>query len=798
MEQTEGCTEQGGGNPSSSDKFSSSTEILSACDSDAETVNVQPGSIRIQRGRQIKNNAAAARSARAANLNQAKKKKADDELLWADHAISQPDFEPETIGDSIFAAATLILDGVFPSIKNARKESGLHERQLSSAVKFIRKVSPTLPAVSDNYSKEEFNMDLHSKFIRWHKFESKRGPKIMSSALMLRCLELVEHQVHIERKFGGCTTSENFFREVVTPCFQAENAANGKNPDAIPELSTSKKRRLFITICPEVWRGKGKDAIAARMAAMANPCGAISMAVMWPIMTANVNPRNYVWFDTVTHYANHEAPSHVKLPKGSKAILKSERRGPIFDKNDDKERSVGINIGMVSDKGLLCFTVHICDRTIDEKKIVRMSDLATAMFQPYSAASERQARENVANQANGGAAAAEQPQPQPIPGMQESLAMQCARMWVNEVMIPAIRGHRDSLVAEAIRCGTDPETMRNVLTVTDGEQAPLYAVLKDQAEACRADGMRFGKSPCGHSGNICVPDCCGGFVIVHKKFRDRMRTVTEAEVIDLIRRFPGVANAIRVLDETSMDPQSKSTFRKALALSHEIVMAAITPNIVNDGHRVTGLHPFERNKMMSKMWPAFKTLTIADTAHVNRLIDGPFDELGRQQGWVKRSQIQELIKAKRDTAITFPNISANFDNHVLNRQDAVNLSHEQVLGMFRDRMEQEQDIVVNRQQRILSAQELNRRALFRSNRCEESRTFDESKQKFFFKCRCGGKWQNGVDGFKSHETSRKHEAKYPPDSWNEGLYPVPPAAAPAIVNAANAENDVALAPGVVE
>jgi hypothetical protein len=774
----------------SSDEFSSSTGIFSTAesDSDAETVDVQPGSFSIQRGRQIKNDATAARSARAANLNRAKKKKADDEVLWADHAISKPDFEPETIGDSIFAAAILILDGVFSTIKDARRESGLHERQLSSAVKFIQKVSPTLPAVSDNYSKEEFNMDLHSKFIQWHEFESKKGQKIMPSALMLRCLELIEHQVHIQRKFDACTTSENFFREVVTPCFQAENAANGKNPDAIPELSTSKKRRLFINICPEVWRGKGKDAIAARMAAMANPCGAISMAVMWPIMTANVNPRNYVWFDTVTHYANHEAPSQVKLPKGSKAILKSERRGPIFDKNDDKERSIGINIGMVSDKGLLCFTMHICDRTIVEKKIVRMSDLGTAMFQPYSAASEQQARANVANQADGGAA--EQPQPQPIPGMQESLAMQCARMWVNEVMIPAVRGHRDSLVAEAVRCGTDPEEMRNVLTVTDGEQAPLYAVLKDQAEACRATGERFGKSPCAHSGNICVPDCCGGFPIVHKKFRDRMRTVTEAEVLDLIRRFPGVANAIRVLDETSMDPQSKSTFRKALALSHEIIMGAITPNIVNDGHRVTGLHPFDRNKMMSKMWPAFKTLTIADTAHVNRLMDGPFDELGRQQGWVKRSQIQELINAKRDTAITFPNISANFDNHVLNRQDAVNLSHEQVLGMFRDRMEQEQELVINRQQRLLSAQELNRRALFRSNRCEESRTFDETKQKFFFKCRCGGKWQNGVDGFKGHETSGKHLAKYPADSWNEDLYPVPPAAAPAIAD------NAAAAPGV--
>ena len=141
MEPTEGCTDQGGGSASLSDESSSSTGLLSECHSDAETVNLQPGSFKIQRGRQIKNNAAAARSARAANLYHAKKKKADDVVLWADHAISKPDFEPETIGDSIFAAATLILNGVFTSITDARRETGLHERQLSSAVKFIRKVS---------------------------------------------------------------------------------------------------------------------------------------------------------------------------------------------------------------------------------------------------------------------------------------------------------------------------------------------------------------------------------------------------------------------------------------------------------------------------------------------------------------------------------------------------------------------------------------------------------------------------------------------------------------------------------
>jgi hypothetical protein len=41
--------------------------------------------------------------------------------------------------------------------------------------------------------------------------------------------------------------------------------------------------------------------------------------------------------------------------------------------------------------------------------------------------------------------------------------------------------------------------------------------------------------------------------------------------------------------------------------------------------------------------------------------------------------------------------------------------------------------------------------------------------KITIKCKCGGKWSNGISGFKTHEDGGKHKEHFPPDSW-EGLY----------------------------
>lgn len=58
----------------------------------------------------------------------------------------------------------------------------------------------------------------------------------------------------------------------------------------------------------------------------------------------------------------------------------------------------------------------------------------------------------------------------------------------------------------------------------------------------------------------------------------------------------------------------------------------------------------------------------------------------------------------------------------------------------------------------------------RNTRCEASRIFDQTKQKDIFKWKCGGKWTNGLDGFKMHESSAKHRMKFTPSDWDV-MYP---------------------------
>ncbi len=53
--------------------------------------------------------------------------------------------------------------------------------------------------------------------------------------------------------------------------------------------------------------------------------------------------------------------------------------------------------------------------------------------------------------------------------------------------------------------------------------------------------------------------------------------------------------------------------------------------------------------------------------------------------------------------------------------------------------------------------------------CEQSRDVEAVTGKITYKCKCGGKWSNGITGFKGHEDCGKHKQHFPPDSW-EGLY----------------------------
>ena len=84
--------------------------------------------------------------------------------------------------------------------------------------------------------------------------------------------------------------------------------------------------------------------------------------------------------------------------------------------------------------------------------------------------------------------------------------------------------------------------------------------------------------------------------------------------------------------------------------------------------------------------------------------------------------------------------------------------------------------------------ESKRRLALRFTECEQSRDVEEVTGKVTHKCKCGGKWSNGILGFTSHEDGKKHRQQFPLVSW-EALYSANRAEHPEAVLAAVGDVD---------
>ena len=111
---------------------------LSDYDSSSETQIQTSPRRNIAGARSAKDRTAAARQTLSQSLLAKKKLKADDEAEWGGHEINAPNFEPESLQDSIFYAANSVIEGVFRTSNEARTLTNLHHRQIESAVKFTR------------------------------------------------------------------------------------------------------------------------------------------------------------------------------------------------------------------------------------------------------------------------------------------------------------------------------------------------------------------------------------------------------------------------------------------------------------------------------------------------------------------------------------------------------------------------------------------------------------------------------------------------------------------------------------
>ena len=155
----------------------------------------------------------------------------------------------------------------------------------------------------------------------------------------------IKQKLYVDRNFDCVTDMENFWKHVVLECAKLRHVD-------VPELARSVKFNVFKTICPKIWRGKGKWSIKNRKAALLDPCGAFSMAAAWPIFIEGINRKCLVCFDKMSHLIGHEPPTRCRVPKEIADLLRDERRTPTFAKGMGQERSFGITVGLEISSGL--------------------------------------------------------------------------------------------------------------------------------------------------------------------------------------------------------------------------------------------------------------------------------------------------------------------------------------------------------------------------------------------------------------------------------------------------------------
>jgi hypothetical protein len=201
------------------------------------------------------------------------------------------------------------------------------------------------------------------------------------------------------------------------------------------------------------------------------------------------------------------------------------------------------------------------------------------------------------------------------------------------------------------------------------------------------------------------------------------------------------------------------------------------------------------------MWSTFKHLSETEAREALRIAEGPVRQIGERRGIIWAEEIMAAIQESDvlGPVIELPQIPEHSELKRWNMQSTMDLSHDEVQRLHDARIAAA--AAAQRVQAAADADEMEskRRLTLRFTECEQSRDIEAVTGKVTHKCKCGGKWSNGILGFTSHEDGKKHKQQFPLASW-EALYSAnrseqPEAVLAAVGEVDNASASVAGAPG---
>jgi len=292
----------------------------------------------------------------------------------------------------------------------------------------------------------------------------------------------------------------------------------------------------------------------------------------------------------------------------------------------------------------------------------------------------------------------------------------------------------------------------------------------------RLQALLFGKLPNGQTNNCQINDMAVIHPIIHSAKNGysspSFKTMSEERVRAAVVLFPGLKKALDKLESYGgIVKKWEMSYRYAIAFLPSLLARAVTPAIVDDAFEVAGYDPYDPAKMMHNMWSTFKELSEAEAREALQIAEGPLRQIADRRGVIWEEEVVCAIQESEvlGPVIELPQIPEHSEMKRWNMQSTMDLSHNEVQQLHDARIAAAESAQRAQAAADADADESKRRLLLRFAECEQSRDVEAVTGKITYKCKCGGKWSNGITGFKGHEDGGKHKQHFPPDSW-EGLY----------------------------
>ena len=198
----------------------------------------------------------------------------------------------------------------------------------------------------------------------------------------------------------------------------------------------------------------------------------------------------------------------------------------------------------------------------------------------------------------------------------------------------------------------------------------------------------------------------------------------------------------------------------------------MTPAVVAEAMRNSGYAPFNPSIIMDNCWVDFKTLSASEAHEFIRISETSVRAITERNGIVYPQECMDALQASAllNQTIQFPEVRENFQDLAWNRQLTIDLSHSHFSSLVAGRAQAVADAAQARVELAVTQQELARRDNLRYDHCCAGEVYDEVKRTMKHNCKCGGKFSNGIAGFKAHEkNAKKHLELFPAEDW-EAFY----------------------------